>query len=53
MAKLLYFGPMGLFAYQVLLAYNGKNPMSVYDAIPQSVVSELVLYVSVLQTVAF
>ena len=39
MAKWYAYGPMGLFAYQVLLAFNGRDPLSIYSFVPTHIVA--------------
>lgn len=34
LSKLFTYGPMSVFAYQVYLAFTGRNPLSVYSYLP-------------------
>ncbi len=41
MAKWYAYGPMSIFAYQVFLAFNGKDPLSVYNLVPLYVIADI------------
>ena len=41
MAKWYAYGPMGVFAYQVVLAFTGRDPLSVCKNVPTYLVADL------------
>lgn len=41
MSKLFAFGPMSIFAYQVYLAFTGRDPLSVYTYLPSYLMADI------------
>jgi hypothetical protein len=41
MARLYAFGPMSIFAYQVYLAFTGRDPLMVYSILPTYLIRDI------------
>ncbi len=39
MGKILTFGPLTLFAYQIFLASTGKSPLTVFNLVPHQILT--------------